>query len=274
MPKKSIITTHPIVAKTNPSLELPQPIWKPEMFEGLIYNNGYDVYIEKAMRCPCVDKATGQGLATCKNCLGRGWFFVDKRQTKVVSQSMANLKRNSDIGEINRGIARITSRASDKLAFMDKLIFLELIAYYTEILRPVVYEDELIAYPIYEPLEVTNMYLFINDGVKLQPISSELYNISGNKIIFDKKIIDYVEATDVNQKQPDISISIRYSYHPVYHIIDVNRELMKVKGRDGCTFSDEKLKSMPINALARKAHYIFDQQSFGRELIDNTVIEK
>lgn len=273
MAKKSILTAHPIVDTTPPSLSLPQPIWKPELFESLIHNNGYDVYIERALRCPCVDRSSGQALATCKNCLGRGWFFVDKRQTRVVSQSMANLRRNSDIGEINRGTARITSRAVDRLAFMDKIIFLELVAYYTEVLRPVMYEGELVAYPIYEPIEITNAYVFVGDTVKLLPLNENMYKIEGNRVAFDESILDEIEATDVNQKQPDLSISVRYSYHPVYHVIDVNRELMKVKGRNGCTFSDEKLKNMPILVLARKSHYIFDQQAFNRELFDNTVME-
>lgn len=273
MSKKSILTAHPIVDTTPPSLSLPQPIWKPELFESLIHNNGYDVYIERALRCPCVDRSSGQALATCKNCLGRGWFFVDKRQTRVVSQSMANLRRNSDIGEINRGTARITSRAVDRLAFMDKIIFLELVAYYTEVLRPVMYEGELVAYPIYEPIEITNAYVFVGDTVKLLPLNESMYKIEGNRVAFDESILDEIEATDVNQKQPDLSISVRYSYHPVYHVIDVNRELMKVKERNGCTFSDEKLKNMPILVLARKSHYIFDQQAFNRELFDNTVME-
>lgn len=273
MAKKSILTAHPIVDTTPPSLSLPQPIWKPELFESLIHNNGYDVYIERALRCPCVDRSSGQALATCKNCLGRGWFFVDKRQTRVVSQSMANLRRNSDIGEINRGTARITSRAVDRLAFMDKIIFLELVAYYTEVLRPVMYEGELVAYPIYEPIEITNAYVFVGDTVKLLPLNESMYKIKENRVVFDESILDEIEATDVNQKQPDLSISVRYSYHPVYHVIDVNRELMKVKERNGCTFSDEKLKNMPILVLARKSHYIFDQQAFNRELFDNTVME-
>ena len=271
MEKKSILTAHPIVATTPPSVELPKPTWDVEKFNSLIYNQGYDAYIERALRCPCVDRSTGQALSTCRNCLGRGWFFVDKRETRVISQSMANLRKNSDIGEINRGTARITTRAVDRLAFMDRIILLDLIAWYSEILRPMLLDDELVAYPIYEPLEVTNMYLYIGDNVKLQPIPSELYEIRGNKIVFDKDLIDAIEVTDVNQKQPDISISVRYSYNPIYHVVDANRELMKVRERK-CTFSDDKLKDMPINVLARKAHYIFDAQLFGRELFDNTVI--
>lgn len=270
MEKKSIMTAHPIMAQTPPSEGLPKPMWDVGKFNALIYNHGYDAYIERALRCPCVDRSTGQALSTCQNCLGRGWFFVDRRETRVVSQSMANLRRNSDIGEINRGTARITTRAVDRLAFMDRIILLDLIAWYSEILRPNLIEGELIAYPIYEPLEITNMYLYIGDNIKLEPIPSELYQIEGNRIKFDNGLMELVDVTDVNQKQPDISISVRYSYHPLYHVIDVNRELTRVRNK-GCTFSDTELTDIPINVLARKAHYIFDAQVFGRELFDNSV---
>lgn len=271
--KKSILTAHPIVAQTPPSLDLPKPMWDVGKFNSLIHNNGYHAYIERALRCPCVDRSTGQALSTCQNCLGRGWFFVDKRETRVVAQSMTNLRRNSDIGEINRGTARITARAVDRLGFMDKVILLDLVAYYTEVLRPMIYNDKLAAYPIYEPLSITNIYLYIGDNTKLEPIPEELYQIEGNRIVFDNALLELVEVTDVNQKQPDISISVRYSYNPVYHVIDANRELTKVRNR-GCTFSDSELTDIPINVLARKAHYIFDAQLFGRELFDNTVTKE
>lgn len=117
------------------------------------------------------------------------------------------------------------------------------------------------------------MYLYIGDSVKLEPIPPELYQINGNQILFDKVLLELSDVTDINQKQPDISISVRYSYNPVYHVIDANRELMKVRERR-CTFSDDKLKDMPINVLARKAHYIFDNQLFGRELFDNSLKEE
>ena len=107
--KKSIMTAHPVTAQTPPSNTLPKVGWDVNRFNGLIQNHGYDVYIEKALRCPCVDRATGQALSTCKNCLGRGWFFVDRRETRLVAQGMENLRRNEQYGEVNRGLARITA---------------------------------------------------------------------------------------------------------------------------------------------------------------------
>jgi len=271
--KKSILTTHPVVASTGASLELPKPMWDVGKFNSLIWNNGYHAYIEKALRCPCVDRATGQASSvTCPNCMGRGWFFVDKRETRVISQSMVNIRRNSDIGEINRGTARITTRAVDKVGFMDRIILDDLLAWYSEVLRPVMFNGELVAYPIYEPLDISNIFLYTGADKKLLPLNASKYTVEGNRIVFDESIIDEVEVTDVNQKTPDISISIRYSYYPVYHVLDVNRELMRVRQK-GCNYSDDQLTDMPILCECRKSHYIFDNQIWGREVVDNTVTE-
>lgn len=273
MDKKSIMTAHVTTAQTPPSNTLIKAAWNVERFNGLINNHGYHAFIERALRCPCVDKATGQALSTCKNCLGRGWFFVDKRETTIVAQSMANLRKNSDTGEINHGTARITTRAIDKLGFMDKIILTELEAYYSEILKPFMYHDELIAYPVYEPLSITNIYLFLQENRKLMPLKESQYEIIGNRIKFDTSILDLVEVTDINCKSPEVSISIRYAYNPVYHVVDANRELTKVRELKGGK-NDRSLTEIPISVTARKAHYIFDAQRYGAEMFDNSVIDE
>jgi hypothetical protein len=268
---KSILTTNIITDITSPDTSIPQPRWQVREFNSLIYQNGYDCYIQKAMRCPCVDKGTGQALSTCKNCLGRGWLFVEKRKTKVIAQGMGDSVKYQDWSKTTLGTARITARASDKLNFMDRIIFTGTqLEDYTEILRPILYNNELIAYPIYEPLTISNIYLYVGDSVKLMPLSSDKYTVDGNRIVFDQSIINNIPSNDINQNMPDISISIRYSHYPVYHIIQINRQLMTVRSNDYCSNGGD-MRSMPINAIARKAHYIWDAQRFDNELLDNSI---
>ena len=273
--RKSIVTDKPTAYQTPPSAIENRVGWRVDDFEKLIQSQGYDALIDRALRCPCVDKATGQALSTCKNCLGRGWFFVDRTETRLIAQHMDSKKRYENWSEVNRGTASITTKGIDKLGFMDKIILTQLEEFYSEIIRPIYFQGEIIAYPVYEPLKVTDMFLFSSDNEKLISIKEDEYVIDGNKIVFDLGIQDKISIDDMNVKNKSeipISISIRYSHFPVYHVIDVNRELMKVRESRFCSYNDEKLRQMPINVLARKAQYLFDAQKFGEESFENTVL--
>lgn len=272
--RRSIITDKPVAYQTPSSAVNPRVGWRVDDFEKLIQSQGYDVYIDRAMRCPCVDKATGQALSTCKNCLGRGWFFVDRTETRIIAQHMDSRKRYLDWSEVNAGTASMTTKGSDKLGFMDRIILLQLQEFYSEIIRPTLYDGELLAYPVYEPLNITNMFLYVGDYTKLEPIPEAMYTVDRNKIIFDKSILEVVPVDNVNQNSPSVSISVRYSHYPVYHVIDVNRELMRVRESKLCGYDDETLRQMPINVLARKAHFIFNDSLFGNDSFENTVMNK
>jgi len=273
MDKRSIISDKPIVIQTPLEVIDPKIGWRVGDFNQLITAQGYDALVDRALRCPCVDKTTGQALSTCKNCSGRGWFFVDRTETRVIAQHMDNKKRYQDFSEVNQGTASITTRGDVKPGFMDRIILTQLESYYSEILNPIYFQGQILAYPVYEPLFITNIYLFSSDDSKLVPVEEKDFKINGNRIEFDLGIQDLININDPNIKDKSeipISISIRYAHYPVYHVIDANRELMKVRERT-CTFTDEELKDMPINVLARKAHYIFDAQKFGEDRFENSI---
>ena len=267
---KSIVTNPPVIHQTPAIVVEPRVGWRVRDFEMLIQAHGYDAYIDRAMRCPCAEKASGQALSTCRNCMGRGWFFTDRTETRVIAQHMDSKKHYQDWSEVNRGTASITTKGIDKLGFMDRIILLQLEEWYSEILRPIMYDKELVAYPIYEPLQISSIYLFISDNTALLPLKEgEDYSVDKNKMVFNQEILNDIVMKDVNNPSANVGISIRYSHYPVYHVIDVNRELMKVRESKFCCYDDETLKQMPINVLARKAHFIFDNQTFDNELIYN-----
>lgn len=272
--KKSILTSHVVTYQTPPLSVEPRVGWNVDNFEELIQSHGYDALIDRALKCPCADKNNGQALSTCKNCGGRGWFFIDRTETRLVAQHMGSNKKYQDWSEINRGTASITTRGIDKLGFMDRIILTQLEEYYSEILRPIYFNDEIIAYPVYEPLTIEHMLLFSSDSAKLIPLEETMYTVEGNKIIFSKSIEDLVEVNDMNVTSQTFSVTMRYSHFPVYHAIDINRELMKVRESKLCGIDDKNLSQMPINITARKAHFIFDSQRWGEEIYDNSVLSK
>lgn len=265
------MTDRAITAQTPPAPVRVRVGWDVERFESLIQTQGYDALIERAMRCPCADKTSGQALSTCKNCGGRGWFFVDRTETRLIAQHMDSKKKYEQWSEVNLGTASITTRGCDKLGFMDRVILTQLEEFFSEIIRPKYFDGEIIAYPVYEPLLITNMYLFTSDADKLVPVDNSLYQVIGNRIEFNPDIENLIDVRTLHNNIP-INISIRYSHYPVYHVVDVNRELMKVRESKFCSYDDEHLRQMPINVLARKAHFIFDSQQYNENLYDNSVI--
>ena len=215
-------------------------------------------------------------MSTCHNCGGRGWFFVDRTSTRLIAQHMDSKKRYEEWSEVNRGTASITTRGIDKLGFMDRIILTQLEEWFSETLHPILWGSDLVAYPIYEPLEISNIFLFSSDTAPLIPLPEDMYTVQGNKIVFAAEIVNLVdiEALDIQDvNQIPLQITMRYSHYPVYHVIDMNRELMRVREGKLCGAGyDDYLRQMPINVLARKAHYIFDNQKWGQTIYDNTVI--
>lgn len=274
--KRSIMTNMVTAYQTPPAAINPRVGWDVNRFETLIQTQGYDALIDRALRCPCCDKATGQAMSTCKNCGGRGWFFVDRTETRLLAQHMDSKKRYDEWSQVNRGTASITTRGIDKLGFMDRIILTQLEEWFSETLHPVLFDGQLIAYPIYEPLEITNMFLFASDAVPLVPLSADMYSVVGNKIVFSEDVVNLVDLESLDIKDVNeipLHITIRYSHYPVYHVIDMNRELMRVREGKLCGQGyDEYLRQMPINVLACKAHYIFDNQKWDEVYYDNTVI--
>lgn len=274
--KRSIMTNLVTAYQTPPAAINPRVGWDVNRFDTLIQTQGYDALIDRALRCPCCDKATGQAMSTCKNCGGRGWFFVDRTETRLLAQHMDSKKRYEEWSQVNRGTASITTRGIDKLGFMDRIILTQLEEWFSETLHPALFNGQLTAYPIYEPLDITNVFLFASDAAPLVPLSADMYSVVGNKIVFSENVVDLVdlESLDIRDvNEIPLHITIRYSHYPVYHVIDMNRELMRVREGKLCGQGyDEHLRQMPINVLARKAHYIFDNQKWDEVYYDNTVI--
>ncbi len=54
--------------------------FQPDEFHKAIEQKGYDVYWEKAVMCPCLDKdASGQPNPVCPLCEGKGKFWYDPK---------------------------------------------------------------------------------------------------------------------------------------------------------------------------------------------------
>lgn len=237
--------------------------FEPQRFNSLIHDKGYDVFIDRAFRCPCAVANSGQALTSCNNCLGRGWLFTNRIETRLVVQGIKADVKYENWSKTTAGTAKITARAVDKLAFMDRIILTEVEGYYNEILRTNEDKDgNVVIYTEYPIIEIETLFLFDGDKKPLKRlIENEDYTVEEESKI--KLIVSKYPGKNY-------TLSIRYRHYMTYHIIDMNRDIMKVRTR-GCVEPDETQKEMPISGIARKAHYLFDNLKYDEEkrLLDN-----
>jgi hypothetical protein len=250
-----------IITKTPAESVEHQVRFEPHRFNSLIFDKGYDVWIDKAYRCPCSVKGTGQPLLTCDNCLGTGWIFKNRIETRVAIQGIKVDVKYENWTRTTSGMAKITARAIDKLAFMDRIILKDVEGYYNEILRTRIKGNKNIAYTEYPIIEIEELLLFQSDKLPLRKLIKDVdYFVEDeSKIILNSSysLKDYV-------------LTIRYRHYMTYHIIEMNRDIIKVRQKD-CELPEETLSDMPINGIIRKAHYLFDNIKYEAEnrLIDN-----
>lgn len=233
-----------------------------QRFNSLVFDKGYDVWIDKAYRCPCSQKGSGQPLLTCNNCLGIGWIFTDRIETRVAIQGIKADVKYENWSKTTSGTARITARAIDKLAFMDRIILMDVEGYYNEIVRVRKQDNKKIGYCEYPIIEIEDVFLFETDRTPLK----RLVLNADYTIEKESKIV----LNDALQTKDEPVLSVRYRHYMTYHVIDMNRDITKVREK-GCMMSEENLKEMPINGIIRKAHYLFDNMKYEEEnrLIEN-----
>jgi hypothetical protein len=130
--------------------------------------------------------------------------------------------------------------------------------------------NKLFAFLAYEPIEIEAIYLFESASAPLIPLTSDLYQIQGSKITLDDTFLTALSGViDPNLKY--LNLTVRYYHLPVYHIIDINREVMKNRSKD-CDTGGRSLKELPISSVGKKPHTLFETPNFlGEGYFDNTV---
>lgn len=232
---------------------------QPERFDSLVFDKGYEVFIEKAYRCPCSVKGSGQPLVSCNNCLGVGWIFTDGTDTRAVIQGITAKINNENWTQTNSGFSRITVRAIDRLSFMDRITIKDLEGYFNEVVfkKKLGNKDVFITeYPI---LSVESIFMFESADKPLNRLKEgEDFEIERTNIIRLLK--------DFNSD----SISIRYRHSITYHVVEMTRDILRVRTKQ-CKDYNEELKDMPISGVIRKSHYLFENSKFyaDERLINN-----
>jgi hypothetical protein len=258
-----------------------QPIFSQNEFDKAIETKGYDVEVEKGLKCPCRIKNTNSANPKCLNCGGSGWLFIAKKKTVAVIQSMNRRTKFLNWSETDRGTIQVTVKGIDRVAFMDKVRVLEVEAIFSQDSEIFLTKDgKYISFMFYQPTRVEYCFLYksVEEPLVLLEQGKD-FNIEEDRLVFTNDIIPHLD------EEMEAQITIRYHHNPTYHIIDINREIVKTFSYDDRFDEDKeipvfgqeqvdqtKLKQlMPVNSVAKKAHYLFDSpNASGESLYDNT----
>lgn len=211
----------PVNTKSSPEVYLRQ-----RDFDALVTRFGYNIYLDRFLPCPCKEEGVNSPRLTCKNCFGTGFVLAERIQTKAYVASMNYPTQYKDWSIENIGTSRITTLSSQPLSFMDRVILYEEKNFYSELVYPVQDGDNLVAFCAYPPVEITHCKIFRGEEEPLMDIDPSLIEIDNEGRIVLNKISDLLYQYSVYTYTSKTGISLRYTYLPSFHIIDVVRNLI------------------------------------------------
>ena len=244
---KNIITASPPNLIGQPSVN-----FNLNGFEALIHNKGYDILMEKALRCPCETQKTGI-RSDCQNCSGTGYFFINPLKTRAIITGINVNNQYKDWSTERIGNVSLTVRDDDKenLSFMDKITLLGKYARFSENKTVRYTNDGLSAFVFttYKIGQIEAVYSFSAPDAPLVKISPENYSISEEN--------GCVLNVDMGAVPTNEQLSIHYKHEIQYNVIDLPHELRAsyIKNKDG---KDERI-FLPMNAVARRSHFVLNE---------------
>ncbi|MBJ7437024.1 MAG: hypothetical protein JHC54_15370 [Acinetobacter sp.] len=224
-------------------------------FNSLIWHKGYDVFIERAVKCPCKSKGGDSHLSSCLNCGGTGWFFINKKRTKMVLSSMSVKTQYRDYGEQSIGKVTVTAMSSDDIAHMDRITVIDGTSIFSQVVYPKTLTQDsskIVVSCVYEIIEIIDCFVFRAANQSLLRITD--VQISSNKILLNPSLL--------TTYGDDLTVSIRYKHRPTYHLVDISREIMNSQSIDVVNNQKEQSAKFPLHAVADRAHYIFPSMSY------------
>lgn len=236
-------------------------------FDAFVWKHGYPVYHDKMIQCPC--GGTGHPNVTCGNCLGTGWVLVERVQTRMVLQSINLDTKFKEWSVEKTGTVKITALDKDVLNFMDRVVALQAVAPFSELLKirtRILETPNKFAYSSYDIIGIIGVYRWTSDSAALtRMVEGTDFTYERNKIIF----------SDIYDNNSDLRVTIKYWHNPQFHIIDVMRDIIN----QDTWGNDPKVKTtlnqrLPIHATGRRSHYVLDAENYnGNLVIDNSTDE-
>lgn len=236
-----------ILNSTPPSLtKVASPEFFKNEFDAAVYLKGYEVILEKALRCPC--NAPDAPLLDCQNCFGTGYFYINPLKTHALCTGINQNNQYKNWSEELLGTIAITVDDKDKsnLNYFDRVTIKKEYSYFSEnlIIRHNVANQ--FVFTTYKPIIILSVHIFISSNEKLLKLEETDYHISSDNpycIVFDTELPD------------DKAVSIYYKHEPEYHVLDLPHEIRASWKKDKKTGLLERIQ-LPVQAIARRSHLI------------------
>lgn len=221
-------------------------LFEKDAFETLLWQKGYDVILEEAVRCPCKG-ISSDNKPSCLNCLGSGWFFVNPIKTKAHITSINKNTKYKDWSPEMVGTAAMTFMDVNRIGFMDKITFSNNYSTYSEILEVKTSNTSQFVFCSYKPTEIKSIFIYNTSTTKPTKLTAVQYSVStSNPYVINLTGITY--PTPFNG-----CISVSYKHNISYNVLDIPHDVRITIEQD----MDGKMvkKDMPIQAISRKSHY-------------------
>lgn len=253
----------------NNAINQPSADFIKQNFDNLIWQKGYRVIVEKMIKCPCKGDNGIDPLSTCKNCAGTGFTYINPLLTRMILTAMNMSTEYKSWSAINAGTVNVSTLNENRLSYMDKITVVDCEGTFSET-RHVLLDDTsdtLFFYTSYNMKSIEYAGLFIAHNEKYVRLKlNEDYTFKANIFYLDSK---YRTIFDTNKTSDfGTSITIRYNHPPQYYVIDLTRDVMQSWSRQG---KKEVQIELPLAAIARRAHYVFEAENLSAtRLLDNS----
>lgn len=258
---QSIITTAApdLIHAANPQFQLRE-------FEAAVWNKGYSVVLENALRCPC--HAPDAPLIDCQNCQGTGYFYINPTETKALITNLNQQNKYTKWSEELLGTIQITVNEVNKsnLSYFDRITIKKEYSFYSENLVIRQYNNFVFVFTTYKPVDIVSIHLFNSPSEKLIKMTSDQYSINPDN--------PYCIILDAITAEEKMIASVYYKHEPEYHVIDIPHDIRASWVTNKDTGADERIR-LPLQAVARRSHLIAvgkpDFNGTGYIQNDNTV---
>lgn len=253
MEQKNILQT------PNPGLSNFRPEFYKDEFEKAIFAKGYDVLLERAVRCPCHGRDAA--LPDCQNCFGTGYFYVNPTKTKALITNINQTTQYKNWSAELLGTFGVTVIDLDKvnLSYYSRLTFENEFSYFSENLEIREMNGEFFVFTTYKIIKVDALYTFTNSYQKLNKTTQFHINPENPYCL----ILDF-------EPPENMIVSLYYKHAMECKVIDLPHQSRSSWNTDKVSGQQKKIQ-LPVQAIVRVSCFIVsDKPNYdGKGFIQN-----